>query len=154
MYTILNLKSLASPACPEYNDTAKAVFHRDAKIFLKSVAVQLGLSSSQFDLRNNKAGHGVSGEITMHSDNLYIQVSWHGSSNCARVMYRTCDHRKDYSGHTNRFVLLRNLVSDAEQNKWVTELKSLNAHLNAGTNPNPGLSSHAHAPFVTRVSAG
>jgi hypothetical protein len=42
---------------------------------LKALADALRLSSGEFDLRSNKGGIAVSGEVTLHGDDLYVQVS-------------------------------------------------------------------------------
>lgn len=85
-----------------YNETAKAAFHKEAKKVLRALADELGLSKDQYDLRSNQGGIAVSGEVTLHTDRMYVQVS-QGMGVNMNVMMRTCDGRKDYGGHQNNF---------------------------------------------------
>lgn len=57
-----------------YDDDAKRLFHHHARRQLRLLADALGLAPSSFDLRNNKGGIAVSGEVTMHGDHLYVQA--------------------------------------------------------------------------------
>lgn len=83
-----------------YNEHNKARFHRLGNRILQDLAELFGLQPNQFDLRSNMAGIAVSGEVTLHSDGLYIQFS----QSCVRgleILYRSCKHRKDYTGGPN-----------------------------------------------------
>lgn len=84
-----------------YNETAKAKFHRLAKSTLSDLAWQLGYAKNAYDLRSNMGGIAVSGEITLHSDELYVQLSQ--SMTGMGFMWRTCRHRKDYTGGANQW---------------------------------------------------
>ena len=95
-----------------YNEDNKNKFHRQAKRDLKEFASRIGLSSSDYDLRSNKGGIAVSGEVTLHADNIYIQISkpCYGKRN--EILFRTCNGRKDYTGNTNNFTSAMNLLED------------------------------------------
>jgi len=88
----------------EYEESpVKRKFARKAKKQLKIVAELLGLSPNQYDLRFNPGGPAVSGEITLHTDWIYIQVS----KDCSLgILVRTCRHRKDYTGGPNHWLPL------------------------------------------------
>jgi hypothetical protein len=86
-----------------YDSARKEQFHRLARRQLKLLANALGLSPAQYDLRNNRAGVAVSGEITLHTDALYIQVSQPFGGFDSGILIRTCQHRKDYVGGPNNF---------------------------------------------------
>lgn len=58
-----------------YDVTRKDVFHASGKRLMRRIASELGLVIRQYDLRSNLGGIGVSGEITLHSDTLYLQLS-------------------------------------------------------------------------------
>ena len=63
--------------------------------------------AGDYDLRSNKAGIAVSGEITLHADRLYVQVSQsvHGPrqpASCSAV----ASGRRDYVGGVNNFASL------------------------------------------------
>lgn len=84
----------------------KLKFHRTAKARLKEVAQHLGWPKGTFDLRSNMAGPAVSGEITLHGERLYVQVSQSCMGPGSSIMIRTCDGRKDYHGGQNNFAAL------------------------------------------------
>lgn len=81
----------------------KMAFHAAGKKFLKTLADILGLPSGTYDIRSNTGGMAVSGEVTLHSDDLYVQLSESCMKPGVQVMYRSCDSRKDYCGHQNHF---------------------------------------------------
>jgi hypothetical protein len=80
----------------------KYTLHTHGAQFLAQVAAALGIPLAGRDLRSNKGGMAVSGEVTLHTDTLYVQLyeSCVGSSGVS-VMYRTCKGRKDYCGGRN-----------------------------------------------------
>jgi hypothetical protein len=89
-----------------YDDGAKEAFHRKARRQLKLVAKALGLNPANYDLRSNRAGPAVSGEITLHADHLYVQVCQPATGWDPGVLLRTCKGRKDYVGGPNNFASL------------------------------------------------
>ena len=86
------------------------------KMFAYWHAKAMGLEKGEFDLRSNKGGIAVSGEVTLHSDNAYIQVSQ--SMGRANVLYRSCNGRKDYSGGQNQYVDVSKLLDDSTISKF------------------------------------
>lgn len=98
-----------------YNEEAKSRFHRAGKKALKKIAEALGLSPDQYDLRSNKGGIAVSGEITLHTDSLYIQISEPLMGRGNEIMYRSCKGRKDYCGGNNNFMSVSYLVTDFDR---------------------------------------
>lgn len=105
----------------------KKALHAKGKTFLKALAAQLGLGTGDYDLRSNLGGVAVAGEVTLHADNLYLQLSdtTFGPGE-VRLMYRSCDHRKDCTGHSNHFVELRRLNDSPEEtNQLIVALKRL-----------------------------
>jgi hypothetical protein len=78
----------------------KDSFHRLGKSFLKAYAKEV--LKIDADIRSNRGGDGIMGEVTLHGDNIYIQISgdgFYGSE--TRVLVRTCNGRKDYCGGQN-----------------------------------------------------
>ncbi len=67
-----------------YDAEAKTAFHREAKSSLRALARELGFGPDDYDLRSNYGGIAVSGEITLHSDQAYIQISLGGWVRVAR----------------------------------------------------------------------
>lgn len=84
-----------------YDEAAKERYHRVVRSRLKLTAKALGLEPSQYTLSSNLAGPAVSGEITLHTDFFYVQVSQ--GSTLPSILYRLCDGRKDYTGGRNMF---------------------------------------------------
>ena len=104
-----------------YNVAQKTRFHREAKVRLKALAHLLHLDTEDYDLRQNKAGSAVSGEITLHADHLYVQVTQTGGDNLNAILIRTCKGREDYAGGQNHFVPL----------SWLDQLPRLAAKCEA-----------------------
>lgn len=112
------------------NRIRKGKAHASARTVLRKFAQeQLGLTKDQFEVRSNKAGPAVSGEVTLHTDpfgtrglGIYIQVSDGGSmGNRAAVMFRTCKSRKDYTGGHNNFCSIADMLAP----DFVDKIKSL-----------------------------
>jgi len=98
------LKALASEPISAYSETGharKEKYHRIARKQLHKLADQLDLDPDDYDIRSNKGGIAVCGEITLHTDSLYIQVSQSCLGGGHEIMYRGCDGRKDYGGKMN-----------------------------------------------------
>ena len=94
-----------------YDVVQKRAFHREASKVLRSLARELGFERGSFDLRSNLAGIAVSGEITLHHENIYIQVSQSATGSDKGVLIRTCEGRKDYSGGPNN-LMAYNVLDD------------------------------------------
>lgn len=80
----------------------KDEFHTQGKAALVELAEELGLTRLDYDLRSNKAGIAVSGEVTLHAERIYIQISQCFSG--SNFLIRSCKGRKDYSGGVNNNV--------------------------------------------------
>jgi len=97
-----------------YDHDAKRQFHSHARRQLRRLADALGLTPGDYDLRNNEGGIAVSGEITLHTAHLYVQVCQPASGNDSGVLFRSCDGRKDYTGGRNHFASL-DLLNEPKQ---------------------------------------
>ena len=80
----------------------KLEYHRLGKQVLRAIAKEMGLQSGTYDIRSNLGGTAVAGEVTLHSDNIYIQFC--EPMNGLEVLYRSCNGRKDYSGGRNNWM--------------------------------------------------
>jgi len=120
-----------------YDEHQKRRFHTTARSRLKKLAAELDLTPGSYDLRSNKAGIAVSGEVTLHHDSAYIQVGQFGMSSGHGILIRTCKGRKDYTGGGNHFVALTML----------DDITALAAAIRAitGVGRNRSLSSDRHA---------
>jgi hypothetical protein len=89
-----------------YDPEAKRLFHAHARRQLLALAKALGFNDGDYDLRSNEAGIAVSGEITLHADRLYVQVSQSPMGYDSGILFRTCRDRRDYCGGVNNFASL------------------------------------------------
>ena len=89
-----------------YDLNAKETFHRTARARFRKLANLMGWQESSFDLRSNRAGFAVSGEITLHHDRVYIQVSQPCTGHDTGSLIRRCNGRKHYTGERNHFASL------------------------------------------------
>jgi hypothetical protein len=89
-----------------YDEHAKRLFHSRARSQLRRLATALGLAPGSYDLRSNPAGIAVSGEITLHTECLYVQASQSVMGNANGILFRTCKGWKDYVGGSNNFASL------------------------------------------------
>lgn len=86
-----------------YYPEQKRLFHKNARRQLKQLAAALGLGPGDYDLRSNKGGLAVSGEVTLHADRLYVQASQPATGGNTGVLFRSCTSRRDYIGGVNNF---------------------------------------------------
>src|SRR5678816_398389 len=93
----------------QYQDQNKKRFHNAARKQLKLLVAELRLAPGSYDLRNNKGGIAVSGEITLHSDSIYIQVLQSCLGGGMGILIRTCKGRRDYTGGQNHWLPLSRL---------------------------------------------
>ena len=96
-----------------YEPDRKRRFHSAARARLRHLAAELGFPSTSFDVHSNKAGIAVSGEITLHHEDVYIQVSQPAARDDTGILIRTCQGRRDYTGGRNHFAPL-SMLEDIE----------------------------------------
>ena len=89
-----------------YAPEQKCGFHTAARARLRCLATALGLPRGPFDLRSNPGGIAVSGEITLHHERVYVQVSQPATGADTGILIRTCQGRRDYTGGRNHFAPL------------------------------------------------
>ena len=88
-------------ASSEWKSALKTIFHSESMKLLKCVAYQLGLKPNQYKVSSNLSGVAGCGEITLHTDSLYVQISQR-SAQGLDILYRSCNGRKDYGGSHSR----------------------------------------------------
>lgn len=93
-----------------YNSEAKERFHKQGAAVLRALARELGYQRGDYDLRHNQGGVAVSGEITLHSDTLYVELFQSALGPAYGFMWRTCNGRKDYTGGRNRWTAWSRLL--------------------------------------------
>lgn len=89
-----------------YEPERKQLFHNLARRQLRLLADALGLTAEAYDLRSNPAGIAVSGEVTLHADRLYVQVSQPATGADTGILFRACAGRRDFVGDRNNFASL------------------------------------------------
>lgn len=103
----------------------KTRFHADGKAFLKSLASALKLSPSSYNIRSNRAGIAISGEVTLHADHLYVELSESYSSPGVSILYRSCTSQKDYTGGPNHFAHASDLEDAAAEDEFLDTCRRL-----------------------------
>jgi hypothetical protein len=94
-----------------YDAAQKRRFNSTARARLRQLAVALRLPAGSYDLRSNQGGIAVSGEITLHHEAVYVQVSQSAMGGDMGILIRTCRGRRDYTGGPNNFASL-SLLND------------------------------------------
>jgi hypothetical protein len=97
-----------------HDAVAKRAFHTAAQRQLRRLAHALGLTRSQYDLLLNAGYIGGSGEVTLRSDRLYVQVSQPAARANTDILFRTCHGRKDFAEGENHYASLE-LLNQPEQ---------------------------------------
>jgi hypothetical protein len=111
-----------------YSDSAakaKDAFHKNGLAFLKKLAAALDLPVGTYDVRSNPAGIAVSGEVTLHSDDIYIQIGGSFTGPGLLMLYRSCSGRRDYTGGTNQYAKLTELSGADNQARLVRTMQDL-----------------------------
>ena len=94
-----------------YDEAAKRAFHAEGRTAMRRLAEALGLEAESYSVRSNKAGPAVSGEITLHGDEVYVQLSLGGLGQDREVLYRRVSGRADYCGQRNHFASITALLA-------------------------------------------
>ena len=94
-----------------YDPLAKQQFHSDARKALRRIADALGLAEDSYDVRSNRGGIAVSGEITLHGEEVYVQVSLGCMGPGREIMFRRVAGRRDYCGDRNHWGAIRELMT-------------------------------------------
>ena len=85
-------------------------FHLESKRLLRILAKQLGLNAGYYELRSNKGGVAVSGEIILHSSSLYVLIHGAWSYRGIQIMFRRCSGRNDMAGKVNHYAPIHALL--------------------------------------------
>lgn len=96
-----------------YDEDAKRTFHAEARRALRRLADSLQLEPGSFEIRVCAGGPAVSGEVILHGEQLYVQVSLSGFGP-GNILFRRCRGRTDYCGERNHWAGIRELL-DAEE---------------------------------------
>jgi hypothetical protein len=94
---------LASTVNVAYKTDEKKMFHDRGAAVLRELAKRLEITGP-YSIHHNQGGIAVSGEITLHSETLYIQFSQSALGFLTGFMYRRCEGLKDYTGGRNNWM--------------------------------------------------
>jgi hypothetical protein len=89
-----------------YNEPQKHLFHREARKRLQALAEALCLPRRSYSIRSNKGGVAAAGEVTLHHESIYVQISQPATGADSGILIRSCQGRKDYTGGPNRYAPL------------------------------------------------
>lgn len=103
----------------------KAQFHRDARHFFKQLAAALDLVPGSYDIRSNKGGMAVSGEVTLHHERLYVWMQESCTGPGLILVCRSCKGRKDYTGGSNHQEFVANLETASQRRFFVEQCQRL-----------------------------
>ena len=104
----MNTHSLpAKMAGAPYNAAAKRQWLSTARSIAKALAAQLSLPAGSFNIRTNKGGDAVPGEVILHGENLYVCIGTSMPGGELIGFARSCKGRKDYTGGVNRWLSSR-----------------------------------------------
>ena len=112
------------------NDSVKAQFKKSGMHLMKRLAVLVG--GTEKDVRYNAGGSAVSGDITLHTECIYVSMNLDSSSSFG-FLVRTCNGKKDYTGDRNnwfQFDTLNYMSNLADMiNRMIAEKKAINIML-------------------------
>jgi hypothetical protein len=112
----------------KFDRLSKDQFHSMGRARLRAVANAMGWTKEQVDIRSNKGGPAVTGEVILHHDNVYVMLH----SPCfgggyPRLLVRMCKSRKDYSGGRNNYLSADLLNRPADCAKVLLAFMTANA---------------------------
>ena len=93
-----------------YDADAKATFHAEGRKAIKRLAAALGLARGSHQVRFCQGGIAVAGEIILHSDQIYVQLSIGLMGRGHDVMFRRVEGRNDYTGGPNHWASIDELL--------------------------------------------
>ncbi|QTH24728.1 MULTISPECIES: hypothetical protein [Sphingomonadaceae] len=93
-----------------YDADAKATFHAEGRKAIKRLAAALGLARGSHQVRSCQGGIAVAGEIILHSDQIYVQLSIGLMGRGHDVMFRRVEGRNDYTGGPNHWASIDELL--------------------------------------------
>lgn len=124
--TLINKLASLTMGINAYSDAGAArkdTMHRCGKAFLHVLATELGLAKGAYDIRNNLGGIAVSGEVTLHGEAIFVQLSQSGNG-CVAVLFRDCNGRKDYYGGQNNFISIAR-INEGAYAEFLDQCKAL-----------------------------
>ena len=135
----------------------KKSMHLAGMRFMRLLAQELGMQQGSFDVRSNKGGVAVSGEVTLHGEYLYVQMSESPvGDKGACLMYRRCKGRGDFTGGPNGFISMELLRHPQKQASFLSHCKALMGPKHASEMEAVEIAKSVPAPCISagHISAG
>ena len=89
---------------------AKSAWLRAGRCILKDLAKELHLEDGTYEIRINPAGPAVSGDVHLHGEWIYVDLSQTFLGPDMGFMWRYCDGKRDYSGRANQWAKWEELL--------------------------------------------
>lgn len=99
----------------------KAAFHREGKNFLKEVAKAMGLPANSYEIKNDKGGVAVLGDVYITGDTIWVEVCDALWTQGMAGIWRDCKGRGRYGG--NNWFRKSELASPATLAAFIRERK-------------------------------
>lgn len=94
-----------------YDEGAKRVFHAEGRAAMRRLAEALQLADGSFEVRSNRAGPAVSGEVTLHADEVWVRLSLDVWGAGREIAFRQVRGRDDHCGDRNRWASVDELLA-------------------------------------------
>ena len=127
---VLEVPDILIDAKELHGRTAKAAAHKqlvhDAAVaFLRKLAEHLGLAKGSFDIRIFPGVETESGQVTLHADDIVIQLFELSHAPGLRLVYRPCASRKDVRGGREHFEVMASLRRTACVGPLVAHIRNV-----------------------------
>lgn len=95
----------------DYPGSRKRRFRLLGRKVLLQLVKDLGLLDGTWEIRFNPGGNAVTGESTLHGEDIYVHIGWQISEHQGLngIYFRYCKGRKDYTGGPNQWYRIRDL---------------------------------------------
>jgi hypothetical protein len=103
------LKTLAYRGVTD-DAAAKRLFHSEGRAALRRLAEALGLGDNDYDLRSRKGGPASSGEVTLHGEEIWAELTIGIYGPGRELCFRKVRGRDDHCGDRNRWASIRELI--------------------------------------------
>ena len=78
---------------------------------MRRLADALGLAEADYEIRSNKGGVAVSGEITLHGEDVWVSLGLGALGADHEICFRRVRGRRDHHGARNRWASSRELLA-------------------------------------------
>lgn len=94
-----------------FDEAAKRVFHHEGRQAMRRLAEALGLDPGSYDVRSDKGGVAISGDITLHGEEVWVRLSLGPFGPDHEVAFRKVRGRDDHCGDRNRWASIQELLA-------------------------------------------